>query len=87
MNILNKKIKCAILTCIDIKDCMIIRDGGSFYMLSDNKELDQSNSPSKENRQGYKYSLFLHGGKDLDFVIRDWRIRDIKPLKKLNHET
>jgi len=86
MNILNKKIKCTILTDLKVEDCMVVLYDGSFYMLSDIKKLDQSNFPSKENRQGYKYSLHLRGGKDLVFVIRYWRIRNIKPLKKLNHE-
>jgi len=87
MNILNKKIKCTFLLDVKTEDCMIVLYDGNFYMLSDDKILDDSSLPSKENRQGYKYSLLLRKGDNLDQVIRDWRIRDIRPLRKLNHET
>lgn len=87
MEILNKKIKCTFLTDIKVKDCMITLYGGSYYMLSNSKELDRSNLPPKELRRGYKYSLHLHRGENLDYVIRDWCIKNIRPLRKLNHET
>lgn len=87
MEILNKKIKCAMLTDIKVEDCMIIHENESFYLLSNDKQLDCTDTPPADQRRGYKYSLCIgYPGCSFDYALNDWRIRDIKLLRKLNHE-
>lgn len=87
MEILNKKIKCNMLTNIKEEDCMIIHEGGSYYLLSNDEQLDCASFPPATSRRGYKYSLGIgFPSHDLEKALKDWKIRDIKLLRKLNHE-
>jgi hypothetical protein len=85
MDILNKKISCVLLHDVIIKDGMFVLRGG-FLCLDSNDDL-LSHLPNPV-RNSYRYSLRMEPASEdtVEKGLAEWRARDIRFLRKMNHE-
>lgn len=84
MDILNKEISFDLLgNMASVGTITIIN--GAYILLSNEKRYDGLTIANNK----YKYGLWLCNvtpEQDIDYVIRDWRIQNIRFTRKMNHE-